>query len=169
MSELNEYEMRNISQAVQKYLMGKRRNWRLHDLKVLKQIHKDMFNETWKWAGKFRQTDTQIGSDWTQVQVHAKEACNDLEYWIANKVFPLPEIAVRFHHRLIWIHPFPNGNGRHGRIVADIFMRMFGERPFSWGGAHLTESGPARSDYLSAMRRADKGQFEELIAFAKLG
>jgi Fic-DOC domain mobile mystery protein B len=167
MSELNEFELENITQALKKFLFGRRKNWKIEDPEILKQIHRDMFDQTWKWAGKYRQTDTNIGSESRQIQIHVKDACGDLDYWVKNKTFAEDEISVRFHHRLIWIHPFPNGNGRHGRLVADLLMRRFGMKPFTWGGADLTSSGSNRTDYLSAMRKADQGEFGNLIRFAR--
>jgi Fic-DOC domain mobile mystery protein B len=167
MSELNEFELENITQAIKKYLLGRRKNWKLEDPDVLKQIHRDMFNQTWKWAGKFRQTDTNIGSEWRQIQIHVKDACRDLDYWMKHKSFSMDEIAIRFHHRLIWIHPFSNGNGRHGRLVAEMLVRRFGIKPLTWGGADLAKAGTSRSDYLAAMRKADNGDFTDLVRFAQ--
>jgi len=167
MGELNEYEFENISQATKKYLLGKKKKWNLEDPAVLKAIHRDMFDQVWKWTGKYRQSETNIGSPWRQIQIHVKEACDDLDYWLKNKTFSPHEIAVRFHHRLIWIHPFPNGNGRQGRLVADILVRRLGIERLTWGGNSLSANREARSAYLSAMRKADKGDIGDLLVFAK--
>lgn len=167
LSELNEFELENIAQATKKYLLGRRKNWNLEDPGVLKQVHRDMFDQTWKWAGLYRKTDTNIGSDWRQIQFNVKDACKDLEYWLTNKTFSNDEIVVRFHHRLIWIHLFPNGNGRHGRLVADILARRLGIKLFTWGSADLAKAGTSRTDYLAAMRKADQEDFSDLIRFAR--
>lgn len=164
--ELNEWEFMNISEAVQKYFLGPKKTWDLTDPTILKKIHADMFNQTWKWAGSFRKRDTNIGCDWRQIQIQLKDACDDFSFWIQNDSFSPAEVAIRFHHRLISIHPFPNGNGRHGRLIADLHLHQIGEKHLGWKGKNLIEANTSRNDYLKAMRLADQGNFQPLIEFA---
>lgn len=165
MGELNEFEAKNISEAIEKYLINGRKV-NLSDQAVLRRIHKDMFCDVWKWAGKYRLREVgQIGCDPSQISTRVKNLCDDLEAWRKHKSFSEVEMAVRFHHGLVHIHPFPNGNGRHSRIVADILIEQFGLEPLPWGGADLYK-GAARSKYLNSLRLADKGDFSELLKFA---
>lgn len=164
--ELNEFEMVNIARAASKYLLGSK-FWSLTDPAVIKKIHYDMFCDTWKWAGSYRRRDTNIGCDWRQISIQVKDACADLGYWIENKSFDPVETAIRFHHRLIWIHPFPNGNGRHGRFMADIFLHQRGLKPLTWGGSDLMKVGPNRDVYIVAMKAADGGDYQPLLQFAQ--
>lgn len=164
--ELNEFEMVNITRAASKYLLGSK-FWHLTDPEVIKKIHRDMFCDTWQWAGTYRRRDTNLGCDWRQISVQVKDACTDSAYWIENQSFDPIETAIRFHHRLIWIHPFPNGNGRHGRFTADIFLHQQGLKPLTWGGSDLMRIGPNRDVYIAAMKAADGGDYGPLIRFAQ--
>jgi Fic-DOC domain mobile mystery protein B len=167
LSELNEFESANISRAIEKYFYGRRKTYDLCDPEVLRRLHKDMFGETWKWAGQYRRSNKNLGRDWWLIPEEVKKSCEDLKYWQDNKTFDPVEIAVRFHHRLVVIHPFPNGNGRHARIAADLLVRMAGAPSLSWGGTSLGESNDQRRDYIAALRQADQGNFESLLAFAR--
>lgn len=165
-SELNEWEQTNIAKATQKYLMG-RRTLALHESEILKRIHKDMFDETWKWAGKYRQTDTNLGKGWHQIPMEVKKCCDDFLYWDDNRTYAPAEIAVRLHHRLVVIHPFPNGNGRHARLVADIYLHQCKLPILSWGSCHLQTTSELRAQYISALQEADRGDFKKLLKFAE--
>ncbi len=167
MAELNEYEASNIAKALQKYLLSRKKNWPIEDPIFIKQLHREMFDQTWKWAGTYRRHETNIGSPWRTIETGVKDACDDLSFWIENEIFPRDQIAIRFHHRLIAIHPFPNGNGRHGRLVADLLMRRFLLAPLSWGSKNIMAPGTSREFYLAAMKKADGDQFEDLMFFAK--
>lgn len=164
--ELNEFESFNIRFAERKYLEGTRKSWPLSDPEFLKKVHRAMFDKTWKWAGIYRQTGKNIGKDWWTIPTEVKKACDDFLFWKENGVFPAEEIAVRYHHRLVSIHPFPNGNGRHARLIADIFLRENGIRSFSWGTGKLYEINPDRMAYVEALREADRGNFAPLLKIA---
>ncbi len=166
LSELNELEQVNITKAIRKYLMGRRKKWDLTDPLVLRNIHADMFSDVWKWSGKFRKTEKNIGVAPDQISSELKKACDDLKFWEKEKTFPIDEIAVRYHHRLVWIHPFPNGNGRFSRLAADIFLRKSGTVPFSWGG-NLSAEGQNRKQYLAALKSADGNDFSFLARIAR--
>jgi Fic-DOC domain mobile mystery protein B len=165
-SELNEWEQNNITKATQKYLM-RRRALALHDPEVLKKIHHDMFDETWKWAGHYRRTETNLGREWHKIPEEVKKCCDDFQYWCDHSTYESAEIAVRLHHRLVLIHPFPNGNGRHARLVADIYIHQQRLPTLTWGAGHLHTPSELRDQYIQALQQADRGDFEALTAFAK--
>lgn len=137
----------------------------------LKQLHKRMFDSIWTWAGSYRREDVNIGRvPWPQVPTAMREALDDAAFWVGNRTasgMTVAEVAVRVQHKLVLVHPFPNGNGRWSRLVADLLMRSKGARPLSWGGgASLQTEGETRNAYLAALRSADDGDFDALIAFA---
>lgn len=125
-----------------------------------------MFCDTWKWAGSFRQRQTNIGINSAYIQQELKVLIDDVIFWQTNSTFPVRETGVRLHHRLVFIHPFPNGNGRFSRLFADLFMLYHNEPRFSWGRNNLVKSSPFRDRYLAALRQADNGNYTDLIAFA---
>ena len=131
----------------------------------IKLLHKKMFGEIWMWAGKFRTTERNIGVAPYQIQPKLRILLDDIKFWIENKTYPEKEIAIRFHHKLVQIHPFPNGNGRISRIMADLLMRQFGEKSLDWGSGNLTEISEIRKNYISALQKADGGDYTELLNF----
>lgn len=164
--ELNDWEQENILRAVR---------WlkRVRSPDVLSEgfcrtLHARMFDLTWSWAGRFRQSDKNIGCDWTQVGVKLAQLFGNTQWWIDKATFPPDEIAARFHRDLVWIHPFPNGNGRHSRMMADTLLRSLGQAAFSWGsGGHLVAANEVRARYLAALRAADQGDYQPLLAFVR--
>ena len=133
-----------------------------------RELHKRMFGKTWRWAGAFRTSDKNIGCDWRQVGIRLKQILENTKYWTANKVFSANEAAARFHHALVLVHPFPNGNRRHSRLMTDRLLLQLGEQPFSWGsGGDLIGKSETRASYLAALRRADEGDFGPLLAFVR--
>lgn len=166
-SELNQFESQNILEAQKKYLQGKQRRFGLNNPEILKRIHQDMFSQTWKWAGQYRQSNKNLGVTWQNIPEEIKKACDDFSYWQDHKTFSSTEIAVRFHHRLVSIHPFPNGNGRHARLVADIFLREVNEKSLTWGSGDFFQKTPDRNAYIKALQKADVKDFTDLIRFAR--
>lgn len=168
--ELNEFEQQNIETAIA-WLSG--RSITLDNFlteKFVMDLHFRMFNEVWLWAGTFRKSDKTIGIDSRYIGVEIKKLLDDCKYWIANKTFSEEEIAVRFKHRLVQIHPFPNGNGRHSRLMADIMMEKIFNKPiFSWGGISISSVDNGSSEYIKALRLADEGDFEPLLELAQSG
>src|SRR5690606_30733204 len=112
-------------------------------------LHKRMFGDVWKWAGMYRRTARNIGIDAYRVPTEMAATFDDLRYWVENETYAPDEIAVRLHHRLVAIHPFPNGNGRHARLVADLLIERLGGEVFSWGGGSLTDIGALRAGYIA--------------------
>jgi len=164
-SELNEAEQGNIARA-QEWALGPRRRDLLSE-KFAGALHRRMLGDVWRWAGRFRTSQRNMGIDYWLIPTELRKLLDDTKAWIEFKTYPADEIAVRFHHRLVLIHPFPNGNGRHARLMADLLiMRLGGER-FSWGRESLRDPGVARQQYIAALRAADNHDIAPLLAFAR--
>ena len=161
-SELNEMETAAIAEA-EIWLMTNKND--ILSESFLKTLHKKMFGEVWLWAGSFRTTERNIGVAPYNIQPELRKLFDDIKYWIENKTYPEKEIAIRFHHRLVQIHPFPNGNGRISRLMADLLMRKFGLPDLNWGSGDLTEISELRKQYIDALRQADRGDYTALIGF----
>jgi Fic-DOC domain mobile mystery protein B len=166
--ELNEQERLNIEQAISWTL---RRKFEGNDIlteQFVRDLHKKMYSDVWRWAGYFRLSEKNIGVDYYQIAVTLKTLLDDTLYWINNKSFSSDEIAIRFKHRIVSIHCFSNGNGRHSRLMADVIIQhIFKEPVFTWSRANLVAAGEARKLYLSSLREADKGDYIDLIKFAR--
>lgn len=137
------------------------------DVTFLREMHRRMFGDTWRWAGTFRTTAKNIGVPADRIAVDLRDLLGDAQYWIAHATWSIDEIAVRFHHRLVTIHPFPNGNGRHARMATDVLLRSLEAPPFSWGATDLARIGDARAAYLEALRRADRSDYGPLSVFVR--
>lgn len=165
-AELDRWEQENINEALAWAETHKPKDI-LNDT-FMKQLHKRMFGHVWKWAGTFRRSDKNIGVVWYMISSELKNLCDDVRYWIEHQTFCEDEIAARFHHRLVLIHLFPNGNGRHARLMADILLEKVLNRPiFSWGSADLIKSGDDRKQYIKALKEADRGDYESLMKFVR--
>ncbi|MEQ9302306.1 MAG: mobile mystery protein B [Marinoscillum sp.] len=166
--ELDEFEQQNVEEAFQ-WLIGKSiKPEKFFSEKFICDVHKRMLNQVWKWAGTFRQTQKNIGVDYWMVSQELNMLLGDAALWFQNEVFPPDELAIRFKHRLVSIHCFSNGNGRHSRLMADIIIeKLFGLELFSWGAGDLNRGGDIRADYLKALREADNESFDRLIKFAR--
>ncbi len=167
-SELNEWEQANISEAYD-WAYSSRRGGRpplLSDTYV-RRLHKRMFDKTWKWAGEYRTTGKNIGIVPWQIPEQVRILCDNTKYQIDHTRFDPDRLAVEFHHRLVQIHPFPNGNGRHARLITDVLLRSVEREPFTWGGANLETAGQARQRYLDALRAADRGELDLLLRFTQ--
>jgi len=165
--DLNAWEQANILQGDR--WAGRQKNRDLLDEGFVRELHKKMFDQTWQWAGTFRKSNKNIGVDWPQISMKLRDLLDNTRYQIEHQVFDPDEIVVRFHHQLVWIHAFPNGNGRHARLMADILTMRLGLPRMTWGGGTvaLTSVGAVRETYLTALRAADRGQLENLIEFAR--
>lgn len=164
-ADLNEAEQANIDGAVA--WTERRRDADILTEGFVFELHKRMFGDVWSWAGSTRKTGKNIGIDPVQIHIQLGGLLRDARYWVDNKSFPPDEIAVRLHHGLVAIHPFPNGNGRHARLVADLLIVQLGGAPFSWGGGTLRDIGTLRAEYIAALRAADQHDFAPLLAFAR--
>ncbi|PKG53478.1 mobile mystery protein B [Olleya sp. 1-3] len=166
--ELDEFEQLNIEKAVEWTIHSKFKLEKILTEKFVKGLHKKMYGDVWKWAGDFRKTEKNIGIPWTKIGIELKNLLDDTKYWIDNNTFPPDEIAIRFKHRIVSIHCFLNGNGRHSRMMADIIMEsIFRTEIFSWHQSNMVKVNETRNKYIKALKEADKGNFTPLIAFAK--
>ena len=162
--ELFAAEQRNIGEAM---LRRPPTLAELLDDAYLRRLHKAMFGQVWTWAGRFRRRETNIGIDPVEIAVAVRTLVDDAKTWIEHETYGPDELAVRFHHRLVQIHPFPNGNGRHGRIAADHLVSALGRDRFTWGSELALGTDDLRRAYRSALQQADHGDVEELLRFAR--
>jgi Fic-DOC domain mobile mystery protein B len=162
--ELNAAEQENIVRA-QEWALSRRRD--LLAEKFIKDLHRKMLGDVWRWAGKFRTSARNIGIDYWQIPIALRQLLDDAKAWIEYQTYPPDDIAVRLHHRLVQIHPFPNGNGRHSRLMADLLVMQLGRERFSWGRESLRDPGAARARYIGALRAADNHDIGPLLAFAR--
>ena len=169
--ELNAWESRNVLKAEQ-WLRGARLG-NMFSHAFVRRLHQRMFDETWKWAGTFRTTEKSIGIDPAHIAPRIVDLCEDIKVQLAHSTLPLDQMAAMFHHRLVSIHPFANGNGRHARLMADLLLTQNGAARFSWGeDASLTDSvaeGEIRRRYIAALRAADVRDYAPLFAFVRSG
>ncbi len=165
--ELNEFEAMNILLAEQWALRARGDNRNVLLMTTLRKLHKRMFELTWKWAGEFRRVETNIGVSWLQISMQLEQLCQNTRYQVEHEVFPWDELAARFHHELVSIHPFPNGNGRHARLAADLLLLRSGQQRFTWGSRSLVEASETRREYIMALREADGGDVQRLVRFVR--
>lgn len=165
-SELNEIERAGILNAEKWVFSRKQKNVLTEDF--IKKLHKKMFDEVWTWAGKFRTTERNIGVPVWQIITELRNLLEDTKCWIEHKTYSPDEIGARFHHRLVWIHPFPNGNGRHSRLMTDILLKDLGQPRFTWGKNSLIETSELRSKYIQALKEADNGKYFLLLKFVRM-
>ena len=167
--ELDEFEQLDVEKAVEWLLSRKLNINKILTEKFVKDLHKKMFGDIWKWAGEFRKTNKNIGVDKFMIGIELKNLLDDCNYWIEKKVFSEDEIAVRLSHRMVSIHPFANGNGRHSRLMADVLVTKGFDKPyFTWGSVSLIKQSEARTKYLAALRDADRNDYISLIEFSRL-
>ncbi|HEX4077482.1 MAG TPA: mobile mystery protein B [Rhizomicrobium sp.] len=162
--ELNELEQQNIAEA-DRWAFARRR--KALDEAFLKRLHRRMFDRVWQWAGSYRTSEKNLGVAPYRIQPELRQTIDDASYWIEHKSYGADEAAVRFHHRLVFIHPFPNGNGRWSRLAADLVIAQLGAPRFTWGLANLRAAGDVRRAYIDALHLADEHDLESLLRFAR--
>ncbi|MHB1332783.1 MAG: mobile mystery protein B [Sulfuriferula sp.] len=162
--ELNEAEQANILEAGQ-WAFARKRN--VLDERFLMALHKRMFGRVWRWAGKFRHTERNVGVDPYRIATDLRQLLDDCRYWIEHGTYLPDEICTRFHHRLVAIHPFPNGNGRHARLATDLLLVALGRPHFTWGRTNLIDAGETRHAYVAALRAADGRDIKPLLEFVR--
>jgi Fic-DOC domain mobile mystery protein B len=166
--ELDHLEQANIQSGMQ--WLNRTRQTEILSEVFIRTLHKRLFGEVWRWAGTFRTTEKNIGVDPIMIAIELRHLIDDTRYWIDHQTYPPLEIAARFHHRLVYIHPFPNGNGRHARIMADaILTKIYGNASIDWaGGYDLQSMNERREVYISALRAADQRDYMPLFSFIGL-
>lgn len=166
-AELNAVEQENILKA-ELWLAKSSNPETVLSESFFRQLHREMFGEVWRWAGKYRTSEKSIGVPWDQVPTAVKTMLENARYQLENKVYEHDELAARLHHRAVEIHAFPNGNGRHARYLSDALLASFGIARFSWGAnAELGQPGSARRAYISALKDADNKKFASLLKFVR--
>ncbi|MFI4985970.1 MAG: mobile mystery protein B [Alphaproteobacteria bacterium] len=163
--ELNLAEQENIARG-QEWALRRRRPGLLSE-KFIKDLHRHMFGDVWRWAGSFRTSERNLGVEHWEIATSLRMLLDDCKAWIEHKTYRPDEIAVRVHHRLVQIHPFPNGNGRHARLMADLLVVQLGGARFTWGSGSLGDPGALRKRYVEALRAADAHNLGPLLAFAR--
>jgi Fic-DOC domain mobile mystery protein B len=170
-AELNAAEAENIAAGLRWAARQRLNPHQLLDDLFLRELHRQMFSSVWRWAGRYRKTEKNIGVEPTAIAVAVRDLVGDALVWVtavdSPSAWSSDEIAVRFHHRLVSIHPFPNGNGRHSRASADLLLTTLAVEPFTWGRSNLSEPNEVRDRYLASLRAADGGDFTPLLAFAR--
>jgi Fic-DOC domain mobile mystery protein B len=162
--ELNAAEQENIIEA-QGWAFRRRRD--VLSEKFLDDLHRRMYGRVWRWAGQHRRSDKNIGVDWPTIPQHLRQLLDDARFWGEHESYGPDEIGARFHHKLVWIHCYPNGNGRHGRLAADLLLVSMGRPRFSWGSANLVDVSETRERYVAALRAADGHDIAPLLEFVR--
>ena len=166
--ELNEWERDNIIRGRQ-WALADRQMTRLDPVSesYIRELHRRMFDQTWTWAGTYRKTEKNLGVPVAHIRERLAQCLGNSKYWLENRIYDEDECAVRLHYELVVIHAFPNGNGRHGRLIADTVAVKYGSSVFSWGSKDLIPAGQAREAYLRTLRMADHGDIQSLLEFAR--
>ena len=165
MADLSAAESENVLKATTKRL-GRRNNpkrrWLTEEL--LRTVHAEMYGDVWVWAGRYRDVELNIGVPHHRIREEIRKLCDDVWFWDSEAKDPpdVLERACRLHHRLAWIHPFQNGNGRHARLISDMYLRAHGLPLPVWPSADIARKGGARDEYLAALRAADQDDFAPL-------
>ena len=163
--ELDQLEQQNIQEGYN-WLARQRKYKDFISEDFLKVLHEKVFGSVWSWAGSFRHSDKNIGVDHLTISVELRNLLDDARFWIENKIYSREEFAARFHHRLVKIHPFPNGNGRHARIMTDVLLeKVLDVAPINWSATPLEKDGLHRKNYIQALRAADNNDYRHLIEF----
>jgi Fic-DOC domain mobile mystery protein B len=165
--ELNEWEQQNIHAGDDWARKQSRQRKEILNETFVRQLHRQMFGETWKWAGVFRESDKNIGADWLKIGVELNKLLDDARFHIEHASYPPDEIAGRFHYRLVAIHPFQKGNGRHARLMADLLVERLARARFTWGSRSLVDASAIRQSYIAALQAADARDYAPLLTFAR--
>jgi len=162
--ELNEAEQANILEA-EAWAFKRKRNVLVE--RFLNSLHKRMYDRVWNWAGEYRRTGKNIGVDAYRIPTQLRQLIEDCRFWIENETYPPDEIAAQYHHKLVWIHAYPNGNGRHARLATDLLLTALGRERFTWGQVNLVDVSETRQAYVAALRAADAHDYGPLFEFVR--
>ena len=168
--DLDRFEQENILEArrwvMRKSVLASKQG--VFTEKFILDLHRRMYGRVWKWAGQYRKSNKNIGVDYSLVRTEFRKLLDDAAYWLEHNTYSIAELAVIFHYRLVKIHLFPNGNGRHARLFADVIVAKYGGEKLTWGSnADLTTPDEVRKRYIAALHEADAGSYDSLISFAK--
>jgi Fic-DOC domain mobile mystery protein B len=163
--DLNRAERANITDGLR---WARRGRFDVLNPEALMTLHKRMYGDVWRWAGEARRSERNIGrDDWWALREHLVQLLGNIGAQVDAGARDPDEIAIDFHHQLVAIHVFPNGNGRHARLAADLLAERLGRPPFTWGRSDLVDVGDARVAYVAALKAADAGDLAPLLAFAR--
>lgn len=166
--ELDEVEQLNIQKAIEWTIRLKIKPEQLFSEKFVLDLHKKMYGDVWKWAGTFRKSEKNIGIKSYYIAIQLKQLLDDALFWFNNNTYSKEETAIRFKHKLVSIHCFPNGNGRHSRLMADLILqKLYNDNYFTWGNSNLIKANEMREKYIKSLREADNQNYNPLIEFAK--
>jgi Fic-DOC domain mobile mystery protein B len=166
--ELDQLEQLNIEKAIEWTIHRHFNDDQILTEEFIKKLHWRMMGDVWDWAGTFRRSDKNLGVEWTRINIELRKLLDDSKFWIRNKTYCPDEIAIRFKHKLVKIHCFPNGNGRHSRLMADILIeKVFKRELFTWKRSNLVKHDEIRREYIVAIKKADQGDLSPLIQFAR--
>lgn len=167
-AELNEFEQANILEA-RKWLLSYKIKNGVAESRFLKELHRRMFDQTWAWAGDYRKSEKNLGIDYALISFEIEKLCKEVKFWKEDQFYSPDHIAIKFHHKLVLIHPFPNGNGRHSRLAADLMAVELGQKEFKWGNSNLIKAYENRAEYIKALKFVDSNpdQIESLLKFAR--
>ncbi len=168
-TDLDKWEQENILEA-RKWLMNQNilSKYDIFRESFLLNLHERMFKYVWKWAGNLRKSNKNIGVEYYEIPLHLRQLLDDAKFWLENNSYTSTEVAIIFHHRLVKIHLFANGNGRHSRLIADAIITKYDGQTLSWGSnSDLTKPDEIRNRYIAALREADRGIYEPLFDFAR--
>ena len=172
-ADLNQVEFENIANALPWAMRQARVGGapRLFESAFVFELHRRMFGDVWTWAGSQRRRETNIGVPPHQIPMALRQGLDDARYWHEHDVYPIDHRAARIHHRLVVVHPFPNGNGRCTRLIADLYLQSVGSPPFSWATGRLDGGAEALRDvrraYAAALDAAPADDYAALVAFAR--
>ena len=166
--ELDQLEQLNIEKAIEWTIHCRFSADQILTKEFVKKLHHKMMGDVWEWAGTFRRSNKNLGVDWTMIEIELRKLLDDTSFWIRNKTYGPDEITIRFKHRLVKIHCFPNGNGRHSRLMADILVeKVFNKEIFTWNRSRLTNPEEIRKEYFQAIMKADQGNIKPMLLFAR--
>lgn len=167
-AELNEFEQANMLEA-RKWLLSYKIKNGVAESRFLKELHRRMFDQTWAWAGDYRKSEKNLGIDYALISFEIEKLCKEVKFWKEDQFYSPDHIAIKFHHKLVLIHPFPNGNGRHSRLAADLMAVELGQKEFKWGNSNLIKADENRVEYIKALKLVDSNpdQIESLLKFAR--
>lgn len=166
-NELNELEALNIADA---FAWADDQTWQTADFftqHVLREIHAKMFDQVWVWAGTYRSREVNIGNcPPEEISTRLEQVLGNLSYQSENGR-SAHDVCTALHHCIAQIHPFPNGNGRHARLVARLLAQTMGlERSsLTWGSTEYADEDTRKAAYISSLRAADDGDFGPLKSF----
>ena len=130
---------------------------------LIRNLHKLVTAETDKeWAGNYRNSNVIIvGSEHTPPDAfEVSIVMGDLIKWLRGnqkKLHPI-ELAAIFHHKLVFIHPFFDGNGRTARLAMNLLLMQK-----SYPMAVMLKND--RKKYYQTLSRADEKDYAPFVRF----